>query len=428
MSNQLQLALLRLAIILGSQRLLAVARNLVLGHRSKAATFERIAQNPQRQLLVDVSVIASHDAGTGIQRAVRSLLVRLIAAPPDGFEVRPVRATRRRTYEYADAYLCSLRGVKPLVADQCIRVTEGDIFLGLDLAGRIIPRRQSDLLKWRGQGVRLCFVVYDLLPLTSAKWFTTVAQKSFRLWLQTLSVHADAVFCISRTVAEETRTWLDDKLGTAAHNLAVRWFHLGADLHTHASPLQMRLPAGLSVSSQNSLRQTVMMVGTLEPRKGHTLVLDAFDILWANGCSATLVIIGKMGWHVENLVERLRTHQQWGKHLIWQSGATDDELSEMYLSVDGLIVASEAEGFGLPLIEAASFGLPILARDIPVFREVAEQHATYFAARSGAELAPEINEWLARLATRQAPSSEAMQRLTWSESAEQLKHLLADLA
>lgn len=171
----------------------------------------------------------------------------------------------------------------------------------------------------------------------------------------------------------------------------------------------------------------VMMVGTLEPRKGHALVLDAFEILWANGCNATLVIVGKTGWHVESLVNRIRTHLQWGKCLIWLNDATDERLSEMYSSFDGLIFASEAEGFGLPLIEAAHFGLPILARDIPVFREIADEHATYFKAGSGTELAPQIDQWLGLLATHEAPLSAGMQCLSWPESAARLKQLLTHL-
>ncbi|ASL48448.1 Glycosyltransferase Gtf1 [Burkholderia sp. AD24] len=423
MSNLFKALLLRLVVARGSAWIAARARKAV-----HAAAGTRVTAQPGRQLLVDVSIIAAHDAGTGIQRVVRSLLTQLIASPPDGFEVRPVRATRKRAYEYADSYLGSLTGAKPFASTAPIRVTNGDIFLGLDLSGRALPCRQFDLLEWRAQGVRQCFIVYDLLPLTNEQWFTPVARKSFRRWLNTLSIHADAVFCISRTVAKETQTWLDNRLGTATNNLDVRWFHLGADLSAHKTRSSIDAAATPSTHRHPLTGQTIMMVGTLEPRKGHALVLDAFETLWANNANATLVIAGKTGWHVEKLVSRLRTHPQWGKRLIWFDNVTDEQLSEMYSSFDGLIFASEAEGFGLPLIEAAHFGLPILARDIPVFREVANEHATYFKAASGAELAPQINQWFDLLARHEAPSSQAMQCLSWAESATQLKHLLADLA
>jgi glycosyltransferase involved in cell wall biosynthesis len=85
-----------------------------------------------------------------------------------------------------------------------------------------------------------------------------------------------------------------------------------------------------------------------------------------------------------------------------------------------LIIASEGEGFGLPLIEAAQHGLPILARDIPVFREVAGDHATYFSGSEVMNLATAIEEWLDRYHAGNVPSSATMPWQTWAESAEKI--------
>jgi hypothetical protein len=79
------------------------------------------------------------------------------------------------------------------------------------------------------------------------------------------------------------------------------------------------------------------------------------------------------------------------------------------------------------LIEAAHYGAPIFARDIPVFREVAGIHATYFSAQSGAELAPQLRNWLDDLADSTAPSSRDMNYLSWKESARKLKALIVGL-
>ena len=79
---------------------------------------------------------------------------------------------------------------------------------------------------------------------------------------------------------------------------------------------------------------------------------------------------------------------------------------------------SEGEGFGLPLIEAAQYGLPIIARDIPVFREVAGENAYYFcgedpqiAGGCAAELA---------IARRCRPGLHWHRTLTWHQSSRQL--------
>lgn len=77
------------------------------------------------------------------------------------------------------------------------------------------------------------------------------------------------------------------------------------------------------------------------------------------------------------------------------------------------------EGFGLPLIEAAHHQLPILARDIPVFREVAGPYASYFTAADAASLANAIEHWLKQGADH-VPQSHGMAQLTWAQSAQEL--------
>ena len=89
-----------------------------------------------------------------------------------------------------------------------------------------------------------------------------------------------------------------------------------------------------------------------------------------------------------------------------------------------LIAASEGEGFGLPLIEAASHHLPIVARDLPVFREVAGEHAYYFSGLSGEDLSNALSDWLGLFARHEAPKSDLMPHLTWSESCQQILPLI----
>ncbi len=180
--------------------------------------------------------------------------------------------------------------------------------------------------------------------------------------------------------------------------------------------------------SSHFLRQSVLMVGTVEPRKGHAQVLDAFEHLWAQGRDVTLVIAGREGWNVASLAERLHGHPEAGGRLIWLTAVSDAELAGLYGNLGGLIMASEAEGFGLPLVEAAHYGMPILARDLLVFREVAGQAATYFSGRTSVELATEFAAWLDLLKAGSAPGSGALRRLSWAASADQLKILLAAIS
>tara|TARA_Y100001968_G_C19227952_1_gene653017 strand:- start:339 stop:911 length:573 start_codon:yes stop_codon:yes gene_type:complete len=183
----------------------------------------------------------------------------------------------------------------------------------------------------------------------------------------------------------------------------------------------MGVPASADeMLSQLVVGKTFLMVGTLEPRKGHEQVVSAFDKLWSNGSDARLVIVGKQGWLVEGLVDRLRSHQELGNRLFWVEGASDEFLEKVYQASTCLIAASYGEGFGLPLIEAAQHKLPIIARDIPVFREVAGKHAYYFDGTEPEGLADSLLRWLELYGRGEHVRSDSMPWLSWKESAERL--------
>jgi len=167
------------------------------------------------------------------------------------------------------------------------------------------------------------------------------------------------------------------------------------------------------------------MVGTLEPRKRQTQALDAFEKLWSDGVDVNLVIVGNEGWMVEALTSRLRSHPESKKRLFWLTSISDEFLEKIYDECAALLCASEGEGFGLPLIEAAQHKMPIIARDIDVFREVAGECAYYFKGMQPEELASAIEHWLSLRSEGKIPSSEGVRWRTWHESAVELKALIS---
>ena len=103
---------------------------------------------------------------------------------------------------------------------------------------------------------------------------------------------------------------------------------------------------------------------------------------------------------------------------------SDEYLEQIYGASACLIAASVGEGFGLPLIEAAQHGLPILSRDLPVFREVAGAHATYFSGETAFSLTVAVRGWLSALECGRVVGSEGMEWLSWRESARALLQAL----
>jgi glycosyltransferase involved in cell wall biosynthesis len=237
-------------------------------------------------------------------------------------------------------------------------------------------------------------------------------------WLSVITSLSGAI-CISKTVAEDLAAWVKNNPRASKRNFNINWLHLGADIDQSLPTKGFIQNEQLNLDNLRSAT-TFLMVGTLEPRKGHAQVLDAFEKLWQDRADLNLIIVGKKGWLVDSLVTRLRKHKELGKRLFWLESASDEFLTKIYATSTCLIAASYGEGFGLPLIEAAQHKLPIICRDIPVFREVAGQHAQYFIASNGGELAHSIQQWLNEYKIKKHPKSDHMPYLTWKQSSDQL--------
>jgi glycosyltransferase involved in cell wall biosynthesis len=383
--------------------------------------------NGKPRLFVDVSSIAAFDLRTGIQRVVRALLLGLMRNSVNGLRVEAVRADLdNRQYRYASRYISTLLDIETSeTSDDVIEPRPGDIFLGLDLAGEFVTVLPEWFRTQKEKGVRIVFVAYDLLPVRLPEFFPEGMDIAFAHWLQTIGKVADEVLCISASVAQDLVEWLDLNKPSRRKPLRIGSFHLGADLGASAPTRGLPPEAGALLEAIRS-RPSFLMVGTVEPRKGHTQVLAAVERLWQTGNDIGLVIVGKSGWLMDAFLEGVSNHSEFGKRLFWLERITDEFLDEVYPACVALIAASHGEGFGLPLIESAKHGLPIIARDLPVFREVAGEHAFYFEGVTAPDLADALSTWSQLHAKGTAPTTDGITFYSWKESAEQVLALLED--
>jgi glycosyltransferase involved in cell wall biosynthesis len=280
-------------------------------------------------------------------------------------------------------------------------------------------------LKTNGVGIYFC--VFDLLPVKMPEFFPP-GLFGFLEWLRALTGVADGAICISQTVAEDLSAWVNVSCPTRLPAMSIDWFHLGADIK-NSIPTTGFPKNAEKVLSRIKAAPSFLMVGTIEPRKGYLQTLNAFTRLWREGVDVNLVIVGQEGWSglpdnmrrtIPAIVGQLRHHPELGKRLLWLEGISDEYLEKIYAASTCLVVASEGEGFGLPLIEAAQHKLPIIARDIPVFREVAGKHAYYFVGLEPWQLVEAIMSWRDLEKNNKAPASFEMPWLTWKQSSENL--------
>lgn len=340
-----------------------------------------------RRLYIDLAVISRDDAGTGIQRVVRALALALLEDASPQWDVRFVTAFRHSAYH-------AISWPEPglTVEPGEIEAQPGDVFLGLDFSLDAIRRHRRQLDRFRRDGGSLWFLVCDLLPIQRPDWFSPNNVIRYKAWIEVIAGIADGFLCISHQTEQELRQALKEKfdLSSGYRSCVVP---MGYDIMESVLDTGSESPV---VSDRFDMSAPfTLMVGTLEPRKGHVDILAAYSELWRCGASDRLVLVGRMGWRVEELRERILTHPELGRKLMWFDDVGDVELEHIYQACQGMIIASYAEGFGLPLIEALGHRKPVLARDLPIFRQHETLGVRYFPAEAKAkELAGCIRKWI----------------------------------
>ncbi len=193
-----------------------------------------------------------------------------------------------------------------------------------------------------------------------------------------------------------------------------------------AIPNGVRLPAAQQSSSPAD-RPTVLMVGTVEPRKNHLAALEAMRLVRDRESDAELVIVGRPGWRSDGIIEAIRAAEAEG-WVRWLVSADDAELAAAYGAASLFLYPSWYEGFGLPVLEAMSFGVPVVAGDIPALREAADDAAWFANPADPAEIADRITTLLDGPAARDDLRTRGLARAgrySWRDTAERTRRTYA---
>jgi len=242
------------------------------------------------------------------------------------------------------------------------------------------PIQRADLLaRW---GSPTAALIHDVLPLTNPEWFNTESVDRFRSWFEAHVIADSALLAVSSASADAVAS-------------------LGAE-----RPAVIRL--GQTGTTPLSEGSGILMVGTIEPRKGHSIVLDALDLL---GDDAPVVdVVGRPGWNTGELIGRLERHPR----VRWHRGVSDADLESLWQLSGLLLQPSLGEGFGLPVIEALQRRVAVMSSDLPVMREVGRNETVL--------LGPDANEWAEALASFAGdpaawPRPQRLDWPTWGDSA-----------
>jgi glycosyltransferase involved in cell wall biosynthesis len=262
----------------------------------------------------------------------------------------------------------------------------GDVLLDLEPSWHAPQPRRELLPRLLAASIDTAALIYDILPISDPQWFPTASVDRFTAWFDAHGEAGSTLLAISAATADQ---------------VAERTGHRPAVIRLGRSIRSDERRAGPKIG--------ILMIGTVEPRKGHGIVLDALDRL---GSAAPVVdVVGRPGWAHGDLLDRLASHPK----VRWHRAASDADLHELWDLTGLLLQPSLGEGYGLPVAEALQRGIAVAASDLPVLREVTRGQATH--------LPPDPSGWAEVIAAFAAdpdgwPAPEPLPWPTWSDGAD----------
>jgi len=276
---------------------------------------------------------------------------------------------------------------------------------------------QPKLPAWLARnGLRAIYLIHDLIPITHPQFCRPGELEKHEGRMSNALGSASGIIGNSQATLDELSDF------ARARGLPMPPAVVALISGHHPSP---------KVTPSKLDRPYFVAIGTIEGRKNHILLLKLWQRLVAElGPEAPiLLVIGQRGWEAESALELLDDRDQWNGAVREISGADDEELASWLAGARALLMPSFAEGFGLPVIEALQAETPVIASDLPVFREIAGDIPTYLdpsdataweaAIRDFSGATPERDRQLARIPDFQAP--------TWRDHFHFVEHWLETL-
>ncbi len=260
----------------------------------------------------------------------------------------------------------------------------GSVFLEMDSVWHSRCNRMALYPELKARGVKIAVFFQDLIPIMWPEYAAAETVCAFLGYMTACVTYGDLFISSTRTNIGYLQDFMKQIGVKNPAPCAVSW--LGTDFRE-----QREYRPGKRLAEIAAGGKFLLMVGTVEPRKNHGLVLDAMEeALFSEGWH--LVIAGRQGWNVQETAERIRSHGQIDSRLHWIEDASDGDIEFLYQHCRFVVFPSFTEGFGLPVVEACGRGIPVLASDHPVLREVGGAYCRYFSARESASLIRAVRE------------------------------------
>lgn len=312
-----------------------------------------------------------------------------------GIVPRPVRWAFRRMQHWLIGLVVGMGSYAVYhLLGRKVRFERGDKVVLVDSTWRMNAMLDHLFGAQRDSGVQVGVVVFDLIPLLMPDTCEEITAKGYIEWFERVVPEADFFVTISEATRSSLHRYLEETPGLRSKPYVSNSFRLGAELDQ----------AGKEAKQTKYLHaiwgtpgRAILCLGTIEPRKNHAYLLDAFDLLRNRGVDVSLIVVGRPGWKCHEILDRMRGHHEYGERIIHFDDASDRDVAEVIERSDCLVCPSVAEGFGLPVVEAMMKGMEVFASDIASFREIKSGHLHLFDLESPVSLADQLEQWFNRL-------------------------------
>lgn len=263
-------------------------------------------------------------------------------------------------------------------------------------------------------GLRPLYFLHDLIPITHSEYCRPGEAGKHKQRLAIMLSTGCGLLVNSTATAQELQGYAE-RVGSAVPPLAVALL----------APARLACP-----SAERPLAAPYfVMLGTIEPRKNHLLLLNVWRALVARDGERAprLVIVGQRGWECEQVLDLLDRCEALRGFVLERPACDDTELATWLTHAQALLFPSFAEGYGMPLVEALVAGVPVLASDLPAFREVAKDVPEYLDPLDGPGWIHAIDDYAQSDGTRrqaQLARVHGWQAPTWEAHFEQVHALM----
>jgi glycosyltransferase involved in cell wall biosynthesis len=327
---------------------------------------------------MDISQLERSRANTGIQRVVKEFLQRAVNDDSSAtYKIlaynKKIKKMQQFSNEEVKLFCDDVSNYKfksrKTINIETLKPQNISIFFDIDSAWNAPYKREKLYPILKRNGFYIFNFIHDLIPVLLSKYVQEVTIKNYKPFIETVYRYSDVVLFNSTASKNDFLSY--KKRFNIQRDITTKVIGLGCDfLSTKIVVEDELLKSVLS-------KKYILFVGTIEPRKNHEEVLEAYDRLSHKYSDLNLVFIGMKGWKNDEFIQRIENHHLKDERFFWFNNIDDDTLYHFYENAFIVTYLSKYEGYGLPIVEALQHGNVTITSNNSSMPEVGRDYADY---------------------------------------------------